>query len=187
MPPACVRSSTTCSATSVPTRRRARRARITVDGEDDGAVITVADDGPGMEPEEAEHIFERFYRSDPSRSRAHGGAGLGLSIVSAIVAAHGGTVSAEGRVGEGYHVHRAPPSGPPPEPDRRAGGATATARCPGRGGCRPERPPGTATWRQTPASGTHVGATSPGRDAPMRLHSRLPSSARTRTRSQWLP
>ena len=47
-----------------------------------GALITVSDDGPGMTPEEAEHVFERFYRSDPSRSRVHGGAGLGLSIVS---------------------------------------------------------------------------------------------------------
>ncbi len=89
------------------------RTRVTVEPEGDGAVITVADDGPGMEPEEAAHIFERFYRSDPSRSRAHGGAGLGLSIVSAIVAAHGGTVSAQGRVGEGstFTVHL--PPGPP--------------------------------------------------------------------------
>src|ERR1019366_1760118 len=68
-----------------------------------------------MEPEEAAHIFERFYRSDPSRSRSHGGAGLGLSIVSAIVANHGGTVSAEGRVGAGttFTVHL--PPAPPPE------------------------------------------------------------------------
>jgi two-component system OmpR family sensor kinase len=93
------------------------RARVTVerDTEGGGAVITVADNGPGMEPEEAAHIFERFYRSDPSRSRAHGGAGLGLSIVSAIVANHGGTVSAQGRVGEGtaFTVHL--PAVLPPE------------------------------------------------------------------------
>jgi len=93
------------------------RTRVTVEPEGDGAVITVTDNGPGMEPEEAAHIFERFYRSDPSRSRAHGGAGLGLSIVSAIVAAHGGTVSAEGRVGEGstFTVHL-PPC--PPDEDQ---------------------------------------------------------------------
>jgi two-component system OmpR family sensor kinase len=54
-----------------------------------------------MGPDEAEHVFERFYRSDPSRSRTHGGAGLGLSIVSAIVAAHGGTVHATGTAGTG--------------------------------------------------------------------------------------
>ncbi|MGA3149619.1 MAG: HAMP domain-containing sensor histidine kinase, partial [Acidimicrobiales bacterium] len=76
-------------------------ARVTVDGDDAGATITVADNGPGMDPEQAEHVFERFYRSDPSRSRAHGGAGLGLSIVSAIVAAHGGTVSAQAQIGAG--------------------------------------------------------------------------------------
>ncbi len=106
-------------------------AQVSVEPEDEGAIITVVDNGPGMEPEEAAHIFERFYRSDPSRSRSHGGAGLGLSIVSAIVANHGGTVSAEGRVGAGttFTVHL-PPS-PPPEdessPDdgpREAGGDT---------------------------------------------------------------
>ena len=76
-------------------------ARVRVDEDDAGATITVADNGPGMDPEQAEHVFERFYRSDPSRSRAHGGAGLGLSIVSAIVAAHGGTVSAQAHLGAG--------------------------------------------------------------------------------------
>ncbi len=82
-------------------------ARVSVDEDESGVAISVADDGPGMDPEEAEHVFERFYRSDPSRSRAHGGAGLGLSIVSAIVTAHGGTVTAEGRVGSGttFTVH----------------------------------------------------------------------------------
>jgi two-component system OmpR family sensor kinase len=89
--------------------------RVSVEPEGQGAVITVADDGPGMEPDEAAHIFERFYRSDPSRSRTHGGAGLGLSIVSAIVANHGGTVSAQGRIGSGttFTVHL--PSAPPPD------------------------------------------------------------------------
>jgi two-component system OmpR family sensor kinase len=87
--------------------------RVTMDKEEGGAVIRVADNGPGMEPEQAEHIFERFYRSDPSRSRLHGGAGLGLSIVSAIVANHGGSVSAEGHTGAGttFIVHL--PTSPP--------------------------------------------------------------------------
>lgn len=75
--------------------------RVSVERLEGDAVIRVADNGPGMDPAEAELIFERFYRSDPSRSRSHGGAGLGLSIVSAIVAHHGGTVSAEGHLGAG--------------------------------------------------------------------------------------
>jgi two-component system OmpR family sensor kinase len=54
-----------------------------------------------MTASDARQVFERFYRSDPSRSRLHGGAGLGLSIVSAIVTSHGGTVSAEGQPGKG--------------------------------------------------------------------------------------
>lgn len=57
-----------------------------------GVRLVVSDDGPGMDDETAAHAFERFYRADPSRSRASGGSGLGLSIVAAIVAAHGGTV-----------------------------------------------------------------------------------------------
>ena len=82
-------------------------AWVSVEPEGQGAMIKVADNGPGMEPDEAAHIFERFYRSDPSRSRANGGAGLGLSIVSSIVANHGGTVSADARVGHGttFTVH----------------------------------------------------------------------------------
>ncbi|MGW3285269.1 sensor histidine kinase [Streptomyces sp. NPDC001002] len=54
------------------------------------AVIEVADEGPGLEPVDAEHVFERFYRVDPARSRAHGGSGLGLAIAAAIAEGHGG-------------------------------------------------------------------------------------------------
>jgi two-component system OmpR family sensor kinase len=57
-----------------------------------------------MPTEEAERVFERFYRADASRARSHGGSGLGLSIVSAIVGAHGGTVSAKSAIGEGMTV-----------------------------------------------------------------------------------
>ena len=61
--------------------------------EDGWAVLEVADDGPGVPPELREHVFERFARGDASRSRAAGSTGLGLSIVHAVVAAHGGTVT----------------------------------------------------------------------------------------------
>ena len=60
------------------------------------AVLQIADNGPGLSPDAADRVFERFYRVDESRSRDSGGAGLGLAIVAAIVAAHGGTVASTG-------------------------------------------------------------------------------------------
>lgn len=65
--------------------------RLTAEGPH--AVLEVVDDGPGMAPDVAARAFERFYRADPSRSRASGGSGLGLSIVASIVETHGGAVS----------------------------------------------------------------------------------------------
>jgi two-component system OmpR family sensor kinase len=56
------------------------------------AVLEVADTGPGMERVDAERVFERLFRTERSRDRRHGGAGLGLAIVAAIVQAHGGRV-----------------------------------------------------------------------------------------------
>ena len=65
------------------------------------ARIEVSDTGPGLSAEELEHVFERFYRADTSRARSSGGVGLGLSIVSAVTEAHGGSVSATSPPGEG--------------------------------------------------------------------------------------
>jgi two-component system, OmpR family, sensor kinase len=59
---------------------------------DGRAVLTVADHGPGLPPDVAARVFEPFYRGDAGRSRDRGGAGLGLSIVAAVVAAHQGQV-----------------------------------------------------------------------------------------------
>lgn len=53
--------------------------------------ITVRDDGEGIAPEHLPHLFERFYRADSARDRTHGGSGIGLTIVKALVTAHGGT------------------------------------------------------------------------------------------------
>jgi len=77
---------------------------VRVDQQGSTAEIVVKDAGPGMPTEEAARVFERFYRADSSRARSHGGSGLGLSIVSAIVVAHGGTVSAVSAPGEGMTV-----------------------------------------------------------------------------------
>jgi two-component system OmpR family sensor kinase len=65
------------------------------------AVVEVVDRGPGLSAEQAARAFERFYRADASRTRAHGGSGLGLSIVAALVAAHGGRVDLDTAPGEG--------------------------------------------------------------------------------------
>lgn len=59
------------------------------------AVLTVDDDGPGIEPADRERVFERFVRLDEARSRDAGGSGLGLAIVAAVAATHGGTVAVE--------------------------------------------------------------------------------------------
>ena len=75
--------------------------RIRVGSADGMAVVEVADSGPGLEPEQRDHVFERFYRADQSRSRASGGAGLGLSIVAAVTEAHGGRASVESVRDEG--------------------------------------------------------------------------------------
>jgi two-component system, OmpR family, sensor kinase len=77
------------------------------------AVLSVHDDGPGIDPADAARIFQPFYRSDPSRARASGGAGLGLAIVAAIVGSHGGTVVARPGPGATFEV-RLPKT--PPQP-----------------------------------------------------------------------
>jgi two-component system OmpR family sensor kinase len=74
---------------------------VSVRTDDQNAILEVADNGPGMPPEDAARVFERFYRTDPSRTRAAGGTGLGLSIVAALVHAHGGVVSVSTVEGEG--------------------------------------------------------------------------------------
>jgi two-component system OmpR family sensor kinase len=63
--------------------------------------LEVDDSGPGMQPDEAEHVFERFFRADPSRARASGGVGLGLAIVAAVAEAHGGSVAVTSEPGQG--------------------------------------------------------------------------------------
>jgi signal transduction histidine kinase len=90
----------------------AEAVQVRVTDDRDGVVLEVADDGPGFPPDLLDSAFERFVRGDDARTRGRAGAGLGLSIVRAIVAAHGGTV----RIGN---------SGP-------LGGAVVTTRLPAR-------------------------------------------------------
>ena len=69
--------------------------------ENGSVVLEVADEGPGLFPEEAQKVFERFYRADPSRNRNQGGTGLGLSLVAAVAEAHGGRARVESEPGHG--------------------------------------------------------------------------------------
>jgi two-component system sensor histidine kinase BaeS len=72
---------------------------VSVSSDGGNAIVSITDSGPGIPPSELEHIFERFYRLDPSRS--DGGAGLGLAIVRRLVELHGGRVWAENAPGGG--------------------------------------------------------------------------------------
>lgn len=79
--------------------------RIIVDTRSPGWVrMSVEDHGPGIPDDEKSHVFERFYRGDPSRTRAAGGSGLGLAIVAAIVAAHRGRADVRDNDGGGSIV-----------------------------------------------------------------------------------
>jgi signal transduction histidine kinase len=74
---------------------------VSVTRQNGKAVLEVADNGIGISAEALPHLFQRFYRVDKARSRELGGAGLGLSIVKSICAAHHGKVEAQSRDGEG--------------------------------------------------------------------------------------
>jgi two-component system OmpR family sensor kinase len=77
---------------------------VEVRGGGETAVLRVADRGPGMRPEDAARVFDRFFRADPDRARVTGGSGLGMSIVQAVVQAHGGTVRLDTAPGAGLAV-----------------------------------------------------------------------------------
>ena len=76
--------------------------KITAEQGINETTISVSDNGPGLSVEDQEKIFERFYRADPARVRSgNEGSGLGLSIVDAVMTAHGGYVSVKSKLGEG--------------------------------------------------------------------------------------
>jgi two-component system OmpR family sensor kinase len=88
---------------------------VSVTAPDGRVVIEIRDHGDGISPEHLPHVFQRFYRADPSRSRAGGSSsGLGLAIVEAIVTAHGGTTEVSSEVGQGTTVRVTFPAATPP-------------------------------------------------------------------------
>ena len=91
---------------------------VSVKREADEAVIVVADEGPGIAPEDQAHIFDRFWRGGPARLRSGGGTGLGLAIVASLVEAHGGSVTVTSEPSRGStFVVRLPLAEPREGPD----------------------------------------------------------------------
>ncbi|MBQ7011288.1 MAG: HAMP domain-containing protein [Clostridia bacterium] len=78
--------------------------RVSADGDEDHISITVRDNGIGIPEEDAEHIFERFYRVEKSRTAETGGTGLGLAIAREIALAHGGDITVQSKQGRGTTV-----------------------------------------------------------------------------------
>ncbi|MDA8374240.1 MAG: HAMP domain-containing sensor histidine kinase [Actinomycetota bacterium] len=113
-------------------------------------MLEVEDRGPGMTPDQLAHAFERFYRADASRTRAQGGAGLGLSLVASIAEAHGGKawITSAGP-GLGTTVYVELPASGPPEPAASAKSGAAAG------------PPGT-TPEQGPDRGSDTGQATQG-------------------------
>jgi signal transduction histidine kinase len=88
-------------------RHTPQGGRVTVQAlrEPGGVRVSVDDTGEGISGEDAPHVFDRFYRGEKSRSRATGGAGLGLAIARGIIEAHGGQIGLESGPGKGAHFY----------------------------------------------------------------------------------
>ncbi|MFT4398643.1 sensor histidine kinase [Bacillus sp. SW14] len=74
---------------------------ISLQKNDDGVMLMIADNGTGIAQEHLPHLFDRFYRADPSRSRKYGGSGLGLAITKSIIDSHNGTIDVKSEIGRG--------------------------------------------------------------------------------------
>ena len=88
-------------ANSLKYGKRHGKTSILFEEMDDRILIEISDNGIGIAEKDLRRIFERFYRTDKSRSRDQGGTGLGLSIVKHIIEAHGQTISVRSKLGEG--------------------------------------------------------------------------------------
>ena len=137
------RSRTRRTAGPARTRTRVRRRGSWRGRRVPAVVLDVEDDGPGMSADQAQRVFERFYRADQARNRASGGTGLGLAIVAGLVAAHGGTVSVRTAPGQGadfqVRLPLSPDALPGEEPDEDSTCPALTPR-PGAGRTRRAMP-----------------------------------------------
>jgi signal transduction histidine kinase len=106
------------------------RIRLATGSEEGRAWIAVADEGPGIAPEDQPYVFDRFWRADKGRSRADGGTGLGLAIVRQIAESHGGQVRLQSKPGVGSSfviwLPEAAPASVPAEAGRVSGASALT-------------------------------------------------------------
>ncbi len=99
-------------ANAVRYSERPGTVNVRVSRSNEHVVVEVSDEGIGIAPEQLPRIFDRFFRVDDDRGRDHGGAGLGLSLVKAIVTNHGGTVGASSAIGSGTTIRVTLPATP---------------------------------------------------------------------------
>ena len=83
------------------TPEKVGQIRVKVEGQHKAVTLSVNDNGPGITEAELTHVFDRFWRAEKSRTRAAGGAGLGLAIAKQLVEMHGGTIGVESNPGVG--------------------------------------------------------------------------------------
>ena len=111
------------------------RVRLTAQMAGSQVEFAVADNGPGLGPEELEHVFERFWRAQSGETQEIGGTGLGLAIAKSLVELHGGSISADSKPGRGATFSfvlpvakdKDGPSPAPPSGNGRAGAAKTPA------------------------------------------------------------
>ena len=100
--------------------REATTVYLSAHAENEKAIISVRDEGPGIASHHLDHLFSRFYRADDGRARSEGGSGLGLAICKRIVLAHGGEISVESEEGGGTQfIVSLPLAGKDPELSER--------------------------------------------------------------------
>lgn len=83
------------------TNERTGAITISLQKGSSGVMLMIADNGTGIAPEHLPHLFDRFYRADPSRSRKYGGSGLGLAITKSIIDSHNGSIDVKSEIGRG--------------------------------------------------------------------------------------
>jgi signal transduction histidine kinase len=167
-------------------RHAGSRVLVTLRAEGPDAVVDVADDGPGVPPEDRARVFERFTRLDEARARSDGGVGLGLAIVREILAAHDGSVEVlDSPLGGALFRLRLPRTENPAEPEA-PDGMQAVPAAPVDSDLRDDRPTGPLPVLGPPAREQRIAPTT--EPLPRETDTRpVPAGPGSRGPSTWLP